>query len=123
MKVLWTLGLTATCVLGLGACHGEAPSAATPSPAGSSPSLEPCGTVSVPEGSTQAFVLGGTLSCEDVKALLTQYFTRLTPVDLTRPDGAGPVAVGAWTCGSDPGTPLSATCSTEDDQQVTAAPA
>ncbi|MFD2416962.1 hypothetical protein [Amycolatopsis pigmentata] len=127
MKVLWTLGLAATCVLALGACQGEARSSEPPSPAAgqadTSPSLEPCGTVSVPEGSTQAFVLGEAVSCEEVKALLTEYFTKLTPVDLTRPDGAGPVAVGAWTCGSDPGAPLSATCSTEDDRQVTAAPA
>lgn len=127
MKVQWTLGLTATCVLTLGACQGETPSPETSSPmaeqAVTTPSLEPCGTVSVPEGSTQAFVRGGTVSCEDAKTLLTQYFTKLTPVDLTQPDGAGPVAVGAWTCGSDPGAPLSATCSTEDDLQVTALPA
>lgn len=127
MKILWTLGLTATWVLALGACHGEAPPDAAPSPAagqaGVSRSWEPCGTVSVPGGSTQASVLGGTVSCEEVKALLTRYFADLTPIDLARPDGAGPVAVGAWTCGSDPGVPLSATCSTEDDRQVTATPA
>lgn len=127
IQVLWTLGLTATCVLALGACRGVTPSSEATTPAAGQASTsfspEPCGTVSVPEGSAQAFVFGEGVSCEEVKALLTQYFTNLTPVDLTRPDGAGPVAVGVWTCGSEPGAPLSATCSTEDDRQVTTAPA
>lgn len=123
MKVLPTLGAVAACVFAIGACGSETAPAPAPSQGAPAPSAPTsCGTVSVTEGSAAAFVREGTTGCDEAKSLLTQYFAKLTPADLASPGGAGPIALGSWTCGSDAGTPLSATCSTEDNRQIATTP-
>jgi hypothetical protein len=62
----------------------------------------------------------GAVDCGQANDLLTHYFHGLTPADIAKPDGAGPISVGRWTCGSGP-IPTSsdvATCSTEDGREV-----
>lgn len=127
MKPQPKLGLLASCTLALAAC--ATPTAPPPSPspaaamAGPAPAPVPCGAVSGPRGTARVSVQLGAVGCDEARALLAQYFTRLTPADLANPEGAGPIALGAWTCGSDPGAPLAASCSTEDDRQIASTPA
>ncbi|WP_027941710.1 hypothetical protein [Amycolatopsis taiwanensis] len=127
MKRQRLLGPVAACALVLGACGTQtAPGAPIPSQAAevASPSAAPvpCGTVTGPRGPARVSVQGRTVACDEAKTLLTQYFARLTPADLVNPDGAGPLALGPWTCGSDPGAPLAANCSTEDDREIISNP-
>jgi hypothetical protein len=127
MKPQRMLGPVAACALVLGACGPQsAPTASVPSQAAAvaspSASLFRCGPIAGPHGSAQVTVRGAAVGCDEAKTLLTQYFTRLAPAELANPEGAGPVALGPWTCGGDPGEPLSASCSTEDDRQVSGSP-
>lgn len=117
----------AACALVLAACGTQsAPPSPAPSAAGSAagPTAAPvaCGSVTGPRGAAQVTVRAGTVGCDEAKSVLAQYFAGLAPADLTDPQGAGPVALGPWTCGSDPGQPLSATCSTEDNREVAGSP-
>ncbi|HVW41758.1 MAG TPA: hypothetical protein VHC18_10440 [Amycolatopsis sp.] len=109
--------------LALTACGGG-PAPAAPAPAAQSAAPVSCGTVPATHG-TQAKVLvrQGNVDCAQAGAVATRYFARLTAADLANPDGAGPVALDPWTCGSDPGAPLTATCSTEDDREIGTVPA
>lgn len=112
----------------LGACGGQRAPARTPQPepfavAGPSATGTRCGTVTGSLGSARAYVREGDVGRREATSLLTQYFTRLTPAEEAEPNGAGPVVIGQWTCGSDAGAPLSAACSTEDDRQIATTPA
>ncbi|HEV7978142.1 hypothetical protein [Amycolatopsis sp.] len=115
-------GVIAASVLLLTGCGGGSPatqSAPTPSPEApaTSPAI-PCGKVPATKG-VQADVLvrAGTVDCAQATQVITQYFQKLSPSEAASPDGAGPVALGEWTCGSGAGTPVT-TCSTEDSRQV-----
>jgi hypothetical protein len=108
----------------LTACGGGEPAAqATPAPsheaeaAATSPAI-PCGKVPATKG-VQADVLvrAGTVDCAQATQVITQYFQKLSPSEAASPDGAGPIALNEWTCGSAAGTPVT-TCSTEDSRQV-----
>jgi hypothetical protein len=121
MKALLIVGPVAACVLSLAAC-GTAGNPAPP-PQGAAAVPTACGVLPAAGGTTKAFVREGAVPCDEAKSLLARYFAQLTPADLANPNGAGPVPLGAWTCGSNPGAPLSATCSTEDDRQIAASPA
>ena len=115
----------AACVLLLAACGGQRNTPAVPVQQGvvtPSPAAIQCGTVPAAGGSPHVVVQQGKIGCDEAKSLLTQYFAKLSPADLASPDGAGPIAIGPWTCGSNPAAPLAAACSTEDDRQVSAAP-
>lgn len=127
MKRQRMLGPVAACALVLSACGTQtAPVAPAPSQAAAmavpSATALPCGTLAGPRGPARISVEGGTVACDEAKTVLTQYFARLAPADLANPQGAGPVVLGPWTCGSNPGAPLAATCSTEDDRQVASTP-
>ena len=118
----------AACALTLTACGGEPATdpAVTARAAAASTSAEaiPCGSVPATEGKqAKVVVRQGDVGCGQATAVATQYFARLTPTDLASPDGAGPVALEDWTCGSDAGSPLTATCSTEDDREIATVPA
>ncbi|QWF85531.1 hypothetical protein [Amycolatopsis sp. CA-230715] len=131
------LGIAAlACALPLAACSGQdTPSAPAPdnaaqtggTPPGpaSDPAAHPaapgteCGPVpSVNGAKAKVVVTAGAVDCAQATTLLTQYFQKLTPADLANPDGAGPVALGEWTCGSGPASAPATTCSTEDNRQV-----
>jgi hypothetical protein len=85
-----------------------------------SPTAIPCGKVPAVQGAQADVVIrGGTVDCPEATKLLTDYFKQLTPADLASPDGAGPVVLGEWTCGSGAGDPVTS-CSTEDSRQVDA---
>ncbi|KAA9151346.1 hypothetical protein FPZ12_039160 [Amycolatopsis acidicola] len=128
-KFLALLPLTAS-ALALAAC-ASSPAPAPPAPADAAAAVmaDPpeesveCGTVTG-TGNAQAKVTvrHGEVDCAAAATLMTRYFAKLTKTDLSRADGAGPVALDPWTCGSDAGTPLSATCSTEDGREVVARP-
>ncbi|HJQ47939.1 MAG TPA: hypothetical protein VJ870_16725 [Amycolatopsis sp.] len=84
----------------------------------------PCATVAASSSSqVRVLVRQGNVDCAQATAIATQYFARLTPADRADPGGAGPVALEEWTCGSDPGSPLTATCSTEDNREIGTVPA
>ncbi|HET6500909.1 MAG TPA: hypothetical protein VFG87_09125 [Amycolatopsis sp.] len=132
MKVLSLLGPAAG-VLVLAAC-GAAPASPglpTPPPPAAArvtpPALDDavtaCGSMPVTGGSARAFVREGAVGCDEARRLLARYFAELTPAERARPGGAGPIPLDSWTCGSDPGTPFAATCSTEDNRQIDAQPA
>ena len=83
-----------------------------------------CGIVPAADGAqAKVLVRQGNVDCAQATAVATQYFARLSPADRANPDGAGPVALEEWTCGSDPGSPLTATCSTEDGREIGTVPA
>jgi hypothetical protein len=110
----------------LGGCGGgETPAqnapatlSATVAMADPSAAPTPCGKVPATQG-TQADVVirGGTVDCPQATKLISDYFKKLSPAEANSPDGAGPVALGEWTCGSGAGDPVT-TCSTEDNRQV-----
>jgi hypothetical protein len=78
----------------------------------------PCGKVPATKGvQADVVVRGGTVDCAQATQVITQYFQKLSPSEAASPDGAGPVALGEWTCGSGAGDPVT-TCSTEDSRQV-----
>jgi hypothetical protein len=119
-------------VLTLSACGQGAPPAAPPADAGQAQAAlaDPpdqniqCGTVPAADGlQAKVIIRQGAVDCAEAVTLLTQYFGRLTPSAIANPDGAGPVALDPWTCGSDPGSVLTATCSTEDGREVGSEPA
>ncbi|HVV10603.1 hypothetical protein [Amycolatopsis sp.] len=131
MNKISALLVPAACALTLGACASQSPAPAPVAPQQAAALMaEPparaveCGTVTGP-GNVQVkvSVQQGDVDCASATTLMTRYFARLTAADLARTDGAGPVALDPWTCGSDPGQPLSATCSTEDSLEVTTRPA
>jgi hypothetical protein len=136
LRVIGLLATTGTVAL-LSACGGEAPA---PPPAGAepaaavqagpaaAPATDPapanteCGTVPA-TGATKAKVVirAGAIDCAQATDVLTRYFQQLTPADAARPDGAGPIVLGGWTCGS--GSPTDpTTCSTEDGRQIDGVP-
>lgn len=130
---LRSIGALALCALTLGACGAQSAQPA-PSP-GAAPEAQaarddlqaqdiPCGSVPA-TGDKQAKVVirQGAVECAEARTVFTQYFARLSPADAASPSGAGPLALQAWTCGSDPGTVTAATCSTEDGRQIDAQPA
>jgi hypothetical protein len=145
--VLRSLGLLSAtgAVALLSACGGgdAAPQAPAPTaeavaaPAGPAPApaAHPaaanteCGAVpavgaarAVPTARANVVVRAGAVDCPQATDVFTQYFRKLTPADAARPDGAGPVVLGGWTCGS--GSPTDpTTCSTEDGRQIDAVPA
>ncbi|GAA5157031.1 hypothetical protein [Amycolatopsis dongchuanensis] len=130
--VLRSIGFVAVCLFTLSACGGQEAPPAPPAGGGeaqavlASPPAEDvqCGTVPSADG-TQAKVIirEGAVECAEAVTLLTQYFARVTPAAAASPDGAGPIAIEPWTCGSEPGSVVTATCSTEDGREVAAEPA
>lgn len=129
--LLRSIGSVAVCVLTLSACGGQdAPPAASSGGAQgqavmAGPPVEeiPCGTVPATDGQqAKVSIQQGSVDCAEAVTLLTQYFAHVTPAAAASPDGAGPIALDAWTCGSDPGSALTATCSTEDGRQVDSQP-
>jgi hypothetical protein len=126
---LGPFGAAALCALTLGACGGQAATAPVvpnqvQAVVADPPSQDiPCGTVTATGGAqAKVIVRQGGVDCADATTLLTRYFAKLTPADLASPDGAGPVALDPWTCGSDPGATLTATCSTEDGREIDTQP-
>lgn len=126
---LGPFGAVAACALALGACGGQAATAPVLPTQAEAVAVDPpaqdipCGTVTA-TGDAQATVIvrQGSVDCADATTLLTRYFAKLTPADLAGPDGSGPVALDPWTCGSDPGAPRTATCSTEDGREIDTQP-
>lgn len=130
--LLRSIGPVALGVLTLSACGQAAPPVTPPAHDGQAQAVvaDPpdqntqCGTVPAADGrQAKVIIRGGAVECAEAVTLLTQYFGRLTPEAAANPDGAGPVALDPWTCGSDPGSVLTATCSTEDGREVAAEPA
>jgi hypothetical protein len=122
-------GPALACALALTACGGQA--VTTPPPAdqvlaamANPPAKDiPCGTVAGAGGTlAKVTIRQGAVDCGQAGALIARYFTKLTPSDLSNPDGAGPIALDPWTCGSAPAAPLAATCSTEDGREVDTQP-
>ncbi|GAB2970397.1 hypothetical protein LWP59_14895 [Amycolatopsis acidiphila] len=129
---LRSIGPVAACVLTLSACGGQGVPPPAPVDAGQAQAVlaDPpaqniqCGTVPANDGQqAKVIIRQGAVECAEAVTLLTQYFARVTPAAAASPDGAGPVALDPWTCGSDPGSVLTATCSTEDGRQVGSEPA
>ncbi|NKQ52623.1 hypothetical protein HFP15_06985 [Amycolatopsis sp. K13G38] len=112
----------AACAFALAACGTDLTTASTPAVAQDQTEAArevPCGTVPAAAGArANVVVRRGNVDCAQATAVVTRYFARLSPSDAARPDGAGPVALEEWTCGSDPGVALNATCSTEDDREI-----
>jgi hypothetical protein len=76
-----------------------------------------CGKVPATKGAQADVVIrAGAVDCPQATKLITDYFQKLSP-DEVNSDGAGPVALAEWTCGSGPNDPVT-TCSTEDSRQV-----
>lgn len=130
--LLRSIGSVAVCVLTLSACGGQDAPPAAPVDGGQAqaivadPSAEEiqCGTLPATNGQqAKVIIRQGSVECAEAVTLLTQYFARVTPAEAASPDGAGPVALDPWTCGSDAGSVLTATCSTEDGREVDSQPA
>ncbi|MFD9963403.1 hypothetical protein [Amycolatopsis sp. NPDC058986] len=107
-------------------CGSAAPPATpSPAPARQAAAAEPtptgaaCGDVRGPGGKTAKVVAHGKVDCAQAVKLFVGYFAKLPPEAARSATGAGPLALGEWTCGSGPGDPVT-TCSTEDDRQVSA---
>ena len=76
-----------------------------------------CGKVPAGNGAQADVVIrAGVVDCPQATKLITEYFQKLSP-DEVNSDGAGPLALAEWTCGSGPNDPVT-TCSTEDSRQV-----
>lgn len=130
--LLRSIGSAAACVLTLSACGSQPAPAPLPVVTGGAEAVlaepptqdVPCGTVPTGDGDEAKVVIRlGEVECAEAVTLLTQYFARVTPAAAASPDGAGPIAVGEWTCGSEPASVATATCSTEDGREVAAEPA
>ncbi|WP_236793166.1 hypothetical protein [Amycolatopsis sp. GM8] len=130
--LLRSIGPIAVGVFTLSACAGQAAPSSAPSGAaplqavmGDVPAQNTqCGMVPAPGGQqAKVTIRQGAVQCAEATALLAQYFGRVTPAQAASPDGAGPVALDPWTCGSDAGSVLTATCSTEDGREIDAEPA
>ncbi|MTD58545.1 hypothetical protein [Amycolatopsis pithecellobii] len=130
--VLRSIGPVAVCVLTLSACGSQA--APPPVPVqgqdvqavlGVPPAQNiQCGTVPASGGAqAKVTIREGVVECAEAVTVLTQYFGRLTAAAAASPDGAGPIAIDPWTCGSDAGSVVTATCSTEDGREIDAEPA
>jgi len=108
----------------LAACGADATPAPAAAPGPEQTAEVACGTVPAVDGArAKVVVRRGNVDCVQATAVATQYFARLSPSDIARPDGAGPVAIDPWTCGSDAGAALNATCSTEDNREIDTSPA
>lgn len=131
-SLLRSIGVGAACVLTLSACDGRAAPPPAPADAGQAEAFAAgpaatdirCGSVPATDGQqAQVIIRRGAVECAEAVTVLTQYFGRITPAAAANPDGAGPIALDPWTCASDPGSVITATCSTEDGREIGAEPA
>jgi hypothetical protein len=123
------IAASALLLAGCGATSAQNAPAGSPGAALASSSLNdlpapttatPCGKVpAVPGAQADVVIRAGAVDCPQATRVVTQYFQKLSPSEAASPNGAGPVALGEWTCGSATGDPVT-TCSTEDDRQVEA---
>jgi hypothetical protein len=99
---------------------GPALASSSPHDVPASTTATPCGRVpTVPGAQADVLIRAGAVNCPQATRVITQYFQKLSPSEAASPNGAGPMALGEWTCGSATGDPVT-TCSTEDDRQVEA---
>ncbi|WP_158885728.1 hypothetical protein [Amycolatopsis anabasis] len=107
----------------------SSPAAAAPTGPALLPAANPaapgtdCGPVTAIGGAkAKVVVREGSEDCAQATQVLTEYFQKITPAEANKPDGAGPVSLGGWTCGS--GSPTDpTTCSTEDGRLIEGSPA